>query len=131
MTTPVTTPRRLAAAAQRRYTHAAAPPLLRGSMAPTPWVGFRAGLRAAWTSRTPADAAPLRGWQRAAAKRRTALLALVLLSAALAATLLVQSEPMHGAGLLRWAQVGLFTLLFAWVTAGTVTAARSGTSRHV
>lgn len=123
MTTPVTTPRRLAAAAQRRYTHAAAPPLLRGSMAPTPWVGFREGLRAAWKARAGTDAAPLRGWQRAAAKRRTALLALVLLSAALAATLLVQSEPMQGAGPLRWAQVGLFTLLFAWVTAGTVTAA--------
>ncbi len=123
MTTPVTTPRRLAAAALRRYTHAAAPPLLRGSMVPTPWVGFRAGLRAAWMDRAAADTPPLRGWQRAAAKRRASLVALVMLSAAVAATLLVQSEPMHGAGPLRWAQVALFTLLFAWVTAGTVTAA--------
>lgn len=136
MTTATTSPRRLAAAAQRRYTHAAAPPLLRGSMAPTPWTGFWAGVRAAWASPKAAACAPLRGWQRAAAKRRAELVALVLLSATVAAGLLVQSEPMQGAGALRWAQVALFTLLFAWVTAGTVTAAmgyfvlRSG-DRHM
>lgn len=125
-TTNDNTPRRLAAAAQRRYTHAAAPALQRGSMVPTPWVGFWAGLRAGLASRnggTATPARPVRGWQRAAGKRRAALVALVLLSAAAAAGLQMQSQPMAGANLLRWAQVALFTLLFAWVTAGTVTAA--------
>jgi len=124
MTTPDPTPRRLAAAAQRRYSHAAAPPLQRGSMVPTPWLGFWAGLRAALASRAAAAvASPLRGWQRAAAKRRAALVMLVLLSAGAAALLLLQAQPMADADPLRWAQVALFTLLFAWVTAGTVTAA--------
>ena len=123
MTTQDTTPRRLAAAAQRRYTHAAAPPLARGSMTPTPWTGFWASLRAGLLARKAANSAPLRGWQRAASKRRSALLALVLLSATAASGLLIQAEPVVGADPLHWAQVGLFTLLFAWVTAGTVTAA--------
>jgi len=116
-----TTPQRLAAAAQRRYTHAAAPPLQRSSMTPTPWKGAWAGLRQ--SLQAPAAAGPLRGWQRAAARRRGMLLLLVLLAAGAATTLLLQAQPMRHFDLLRVGQVALFTLLFAWVAAGSVTAA--------
>jgi membrane glycosyltransferase len=118
-----TTPRRLAAAAQRRYTHAAAPPVQRGSMAPTPWAGFWAGLWQGLSTPAAAAAPALRGWQRAANKRRSALLALVLLASGIAATLLLQTQPLRAADPLRIAQVALFTLLFAWVSAGSITAA--------
>jgi membrane glycosyltransferase len=112
---------RLAATAQRRYTHAAAPPLQRGSMVPTPWVGFWAGLRQAWAAPAAAAVAP-RGWVRAAARRRSTLTLLVLAAAALAAMLLVQAQPLQGWEPARLVQLALFTLLFAWVAAGCVTA---------
>ncbi len=128
-------PPRLNHAALRRYTHGAAPALLRGSMTPAPWRGFMATVRAAVTGQaaavTPAALAqtapatargPLRGWQRAARQRRQALVVLVLLSALVAATLLVVTQPLDTPGIARVAQVGLFTLLFAWVAAGFVTA---------
>jgi membrane glycosyltransferase len=118
---------RLATAAVRRYTHAAAPPLVRGSMAPQPWFGFFAGLRQVLTGAAPATAAPwpARGWVRAAARRRMTLVALVLLSAVGAGSLLLQSQtlaPGAEPSTLHLAQVALFTLLFAWVAAGFVTA---------
>jgi membrane glycosyltransferase len=124
MTIKTTSVHRLAATAQRRYTHAAAPALQRGSMVATPWLGFWAsllqGLRAP-AQREASEAAP-RGWQRAALQRRTVLLMLVLTAAFGAATLLLQTQPLEGWSLLRLAQVLLFTLLFAWVAAGCVTA---------
>ncbi len=128
MTTPPM-PQRLNHAALRRYTHGAAPPLLRGSMTPRPWRGFLASVRevlgggaapAAFDS--TATHGPLQPWQQAAQQRRNALLVLVLLSALLAATLLVVTQPLNTPGLARIAQVVLFTLLFAWVAAGFVTA---------
>ncbi len=116
-----------ARAALRRYTPAAAPTRLRGSMPERPWQGVMAGLGRLLGRGTPpvaptapADARP--GWQPAAARRRQALLALVLLATGGAATLLLASQPLDGAGPARVAQVLLFSLLFAWVTAGFVTA---------
>jgi membrane glycosyltransferase len=120
------TPQQLARAAQRRYTHAAAPALQRGSMVPTPWRGFWASLAEHLQGRSaPAAAMPAQPWQAAATRRRHALLALVLLCAAGATALLLLTQPGSlgpGAGLLRWLQVGLFALLFAWVAAGCITA---------
>ncbi|MEO5735759.1 MAG: glucans biosynthesis glucosyltransferase MdoH [Rubrivivax sp.] len=116
---------------QRRYTHAAAPAIRRGSMPAQPWLGFKGGVGAALRlSRTTIDAAAsaaaptlrLHGWQRAAHKRRSVLMALVLLAAVLSASLLLVSQPADGFDALHLAQVGLFSLLFAWVTAGCVTA---------
>ncbi len=128
MTTPPM-PQRLNHAALRRYTHGAAPPLLRGSMTPVPWRGFVASVRAVLGGQAApgafagaADTGPLQVWQEAAQRRRNMLLVLVLLSALLAATLLVVTQPLDAPGLARIAQVGLFTLLFAWVAAGFVTA---------
>ncbi len=132
-THPHRPPQRLAHAALRRYTHGAAPPLLRGSMTPVPWRGFLASLRAVLMGSTheaggPAatDAATpggrLRGWQRAAQQRRMMLMLLVLLSASLATGLLLLTQPLETPGLARIAQVAMFGLLFAWVAAGFVTA---------
>ncbi|MBX3634870.1 MAG: hypothetical protein KF683_05695, partial [Rubrivivax sp.] len=71
---------RLATAALRRYTHGAAPPLVRGSMAPAPWLGLLAGLRRAWQGDVgtgdPERGVRPRGWERAAARRRLALVLL-------------------------------------------------------
>ena len=117
------TPQRLARAAQRRYTHAAAPALQRGSMAPTPWRGFWGSLADHLKGcSTPAAEMPPRAWQGAAARRRNALLVLVLLCATAATALLLLSQPAAGGGALRWLQVGLFAMLFAWVAAGCFTA---------
>lgn len=117
---------RLATAALRRYTHGAAPPLVRGSMTPTPWLGLAAALRHAWSARganvAPDEAAQVRGWERAAARRRRALVLLVLGAAALAAMVMLQLLPLQPPGVGRVAQVALFALLFAWVAAGFVTA---------
>jgi membrane glycosyltransferase len=134
-------PRRLASAAVRRYTHAGAPPLQRGSMVPTPWRGLAAGLGAGLWGSLRTGLQPLsraseatsavvpRGWERAAARRRLVLLALVLLAAGTAGTVLLHSqELLPGAQPSPWytglhlAQVALFTLLFGWVAAGFVTA---------
>ncbi len=123
-------PRRLATAAVRRYTHAAAPPLQRGSMVPTPWrglmTGLWVGLMQLFNASTPTAAPALRrGWERAAARRRMTLMALVLLAAGSAGAVLMESQPLApGAepSALHIAQVLLFTLLFAWVAAGFVTA---------
>lgn len=125
-------PQRLNHAALRRYTHGAAPALLRGSMTPVPWRGFMATVRAALSGQAgpsepfggpaPTPTGPLHGWQRAAQLRRNLLVALVLLSALLAATMLMLTQPLETPDVARIAQVGLFTLLFAWVAAGFVTA---------
>ena len=116
-------PQQLARAAQRRYTHAAAPALQRGAMVPTPWRGFWAGLADHVKGRsTPAAVMPAQAWQTAAARRRHALLMLVLLFAAGATALLLMTQPAAEGGVLRWLQVGLFALLFAWVAAGCITA---------
>jgi membrane glycosyltransferase len=122
----VTTPQRLATAARRRFTHALAPALQRRSMVPTPWLGFWAslwrGLQGLTSGTAEARTGRLSPWERAAARRRTTLLFAVLLAAAGAATLLLQTQPISHGGPARWLQLGLFTLLLAWVAAGCVTA---------
>ncbi len=124
---------------------ASAPPVRRGSMVPVPWRGFvqgtkdaLAGLFAA-TERV-AVAAPREAWEQASIRRRRTLLALIGLSAVAAATLLVYAQPALAGTPLRVLQVGLFALLFAWVSAGFFTAMmgfvvqlrgdRFGLSRH-
>ena len=114
---------RLATAARRRYTHHAAPPVQRGSMVPTPWLGFGAGLAQALRHRAADAVQGMADAPSAGSRRRTALVLLVLGSATLAAAMLLLSLPPDGTQpLARAAQVGLFTLLFAWVAAGFVTA---------
>lgn len=111
------------------HTHAAgpsAPPIRRSSMAPTPWVGFWRGLWTALAGRRAAGAPsaqrrPL-AWERAAVRRRQTLLALVAVSAAGATALMADVLPTQDNAWLRTGQIGLFALLFAWVSAGFFTA---------
>jgi len=112
---------RLATTALRRYTHAAAPPLLRGSMVPRPWQGCFNGHTADEPASSP-QPQPQAAWQRAAARRRSMLVALVLVAAIGAAVLLLLTQPIDALQPARLVQAGLFTLLFGWVAAGFVTA---------
>ncbi len=114
----------LSRASRRRYTHAAAPAVDRGSMVPMPWTGFREGLAALFAGdERPAGLPPrLRGAPLAAVKRRRALLAWVLAAAVGASALLLATQPMNGFEPARLLQMGLFVLLLAWVAAGCVTA---------
>jgi membrane glycosyltransferase len=104
-----------------------APPIRRGSMVPVPWLGFVRGLKAALAARPeptaaaaePAEPTP---WERAAARRRSMLLWLIGGSAVLAAGVMAHTQPMVDHPVVRGLQVLLFTLLFAWVSAGFFTA---------
>lgn len=105
-----------------------APPIRRSSMVARPWRGFLRGLGdglrglfARGSDATTAGEAPA-AWERAATQRRRVLLALVAGSAAGATALMLQALPPDGANALRYAQIGLFALLFAWVSAGFFTA---------
>src|SRR5205814_3508692 len=101
------------------------PPIHRASMVPAPWLGFVASLRAAWTRRlsgTPAARPVRQPWEQAAARRRNMLLWAIALSAGGAAMVLGHAQPLADHPALRVLQVGLYSLLFAWVTAGFVTA---------
>ena len=108
-----------------------APPIRRGSMAARPWRGLArslseaslAALRRLRARRRRSDALPAQpAWQHAASRRRAALLVLVALSASGATALLAHGLPPHDSGWLRSTQIGLFGLLFAWVSAGFFTA---------
>lgn len=135
-------------AARRRYTHAAAPALLRGAMVPQPWRGLGAGLAAAgqsvWASirsaclgalgrrslestQPAAEAATgtamaMPASELQARQRRRGLLVWMLLCTTAATALLLVTQPEGGASLARGLQVGLFALLMAWVSAGCITA---------
>jgi membrane glycosyltransferase len=100
------------------------PPIHRGAMVPTPWRGFFASLWDALRGVPSgyADEGEQPAWRQAAGRRRAVLLALVLLSAGLATSVLLSVLPEQGPAWLRFGQVALFGLLFAWVTAGFVTA---------
>jgi len=96
-------------------------------MVPQPWTGVVASLRGALMRRlrgTPhaTAAAPATAWEQAASRRRRVLLLSIALSALGAASLLGHSQTLSDQLALRIAQVALYTLLFAWVTAGFVTA---------
>jgi membrane glycosyltransferase len=103
------------------------PPVARGAMVAQPWRGFVRSLAEVLTPGQPRDrhaaaaavqAAP---WERAAQARRRMLLALIALTTVLATTVLALAQPGQ-AHPLQWLQIGLFGLLFAWVSAGCITA---------
>jgi membrane glycosyltransferase len=87
-------------------------------MVPQPWIGFFAGMKQGLTG--PAGSATQ--WEGAAARRRRALLIAIGVSALGAAGLLAHAQTATDQWALRIGQVMLYTLLFAWVTAGFVTA---------
>jgi membrane glycosyltransferase len=97
-------------------------------MVPQPWLGFFASLRQALARRLSGGPAPYAArppaalWELAAARRRNALLLAIGVSALLAAVVLGHAQAPTGPVALHVAQVALYTLLFAWVTAGGVTA---------
>jgi membrane glycosyltransferase len=100
-----------------------APPIRRASMVPQPWTGFVAGLRHALLyGGRPAQNHPPEPWERAASRRRSALLACIAIAALGAAGLLEHAQMLAGPPALRLLQGALYTLLFAWVAAGFVTA---------
>ena len=105
---------------------ASTPPINRGSMVAQPWRGFFRSLGdLVMGRRKPAAADQAHEslpWERAATNRRRVLLALVMLSAAGATALLANMLPMQQNAWLRTLQIGLYGLLFAWVSAGFFTA---------
>ena len=120
---------------------ASMPPMNRGSMVARPWRGFVAGLLVGWIALmdrlagraasqdaampvppAPADASATIAWKQAAVRRRRALLALVVLSVIGATAMLDQVLPTYSSDALRTAQIGLFSVLFGWVSAGFYTA---------
>ncbi len=104
-----------------------APPLNRGSMVARPWSGFWSGflqsLRALLPSPRRNRTEPSRqAWETAARLRRRTLGAGILFSSLLAGWC-QWPQNLHGLGaLLGWTQWTLFVLLFAWVSAGFLTA---------
>ncbi|MET0349979.1 MAG: glucans biosynthesis glucosyltransferase MdoH [Rhizobacter sp.] len=102
-----------------------APPIRRASMVATPWRGFWRGLFEGMTGMfagSDLEAEAKEPWEVAAKWRRRVLLVLVALSAVGATALLTQVLPVYEANWLRVGQIGLFSLLFAWVSAGFFTA---------
>lgn len=113
-----------------------APAVQRGPMPRQPWIGVIPSLRAALRGRLVDADAPWRAdalaeqqegqqdWQRAAIHRRRWLMLWIFGATALATGLLWRGQA--GQGLpspLQGLQMALFALLFAWVSAGCVTAA--------
>lgn len=107
------------------------PPVVPGTMQAQPWRGFWRSLshavRTALLARRtePAAGRPLAEpapWERAARLRRRVLLVLIALATALATAVLAHAQPTYENPLLQYVQIGLFALLFAWVSAGCITA---------
>ncbi len=98
-----------------------APPVRRGSMVAKPWTGFLQGLAHLWHSAPPLQR-ELAPWERAAARRRGALLSLIAFTAAGGTLLLASAQPFWDHPVLHTAQLLLFAVLFAWVAAGFFTA---------
>jgi membrane glycosyltransferase len=111
-----------------------APPITRASMKPRPWLGFTRGLAYAlwhllWPARAqrapwgPGVARPAPApWQLAASRRRSTLLIAVVLLSGSGTVLLLNTGATPLEAWPRALQVGLFALLFAWVSASFVTA---------
>jgi membrane glycosyltransferase len=95
-------------------------------MVARPWRGFWRSVADRLTGQPSDLPAPLarepQAWERAAKLRRRVLMMLVLLSALGATTLLSNMLPTDQTGLSRGVQIGLYGLLFAWVSAGFYTA---------
>ncbi|RZI83381.1 MAG: glucans biosynthesis glucosyltransferase MdoH [Rubrivivax sp.] len=103
------------------------PPMARGAMVARPWRGFTRGLLDGLASlrRHPAEQATglaQAPWERAARLRRRALTAVIILTTIIATAVLSMAQPTYEHPLLQWMQIGLFALLFAWVSAGCITA---------
>ncbi|MFT6590422.1 MAG: membrane glycosyltransferase [Rhodoferax sp.] len=110
-----------------------APPVNRGSMTARPWRGFWNSVGTAILCRlsrrratdvpalTPEDTVA-QPWQTAAKNRRAVLVALTLLSTALATTLFAGLQPDYDSALLKYGQMALFGLLSGWVVTGFMTA---------
>ena len=103
---------------------ASTPPINRGSMVAQPWRGFTRSLVDVLMGRRQSTetSGEMLPWERAATNRRRVLLALVMLSAAGATALLANVLPLQQSAWLRTLQIGLYGLLFAWVSAGFFTA---------
>ncbi|MDQ0587588.1 glucans biosynthesis glucosyltransferase MdoH [Variovorax paradoxus] len=110
-----------------------APPVNRGSMAPRPWRGFWNSLGTALLVKLGAGGKPesqtaeagaqvKQPWQRAAAQRRFAFMALTLLSTVVASVLFAGVQPDYDNVWLEYGQIGLYGLLSGWVVTGFVTA---------
>jgi len=103
-----------------------APPIRRSAMVPTPWTSLRDGLKLGYlrlSGRLPAAPREARQpWEAAASRRRAVLMALIAITAVGAATLMAKAHPMPDAPVLHALELGLFSLLFAWVSAGFFTA---------
>ncbi len=120
---------------ERHPNSVTAPPIHRGSMTPRPWRGFwnslgtavlvklgAGGARAAHAPAATAPTQPKQAWERAAARRRMAFMALALLSTVLASALFASAQPDYDNLWLEYGQIGLYGLLSGWVVTGFVTA---------
>jgi membrane glycosyltransferase len=121
---------------------ASMPPMNRGSMTARPWRGFLGGVLDGWIALAtrlagskdpqrasfdgeapaPANTAATAAWKQAASNRRRALLTLIALSVVTATVMLDHVLPSYDSEWLRNAQIGLFSILFGWVSAGFYTA---------
>ncbi|MFZ2990960.1 glucans biosynthesis glucosyltransferase MdoH, partial [Ideonella sp.] len=123
-------PARSAHSAPTAATAPGMPPIRRGSMVPQPWLGVAARLAGAdasgfapWRLSAAQQAAkPPAAWVAVARQRRHWLLFWIAAASCLAAGLMWQAQPGVHRDWLQAAQLALFTLLFAWVSAGAVTA---------
>jgi membrane glycosyltransferase len=105
-----------------------APPIRRTPMAPEPWrLGaifplFRRRRRAEGPAEDSAPPTKRRQWQRTAAVRRIALLALVVAQTIFATDYMSAVLPYHGRQPLELGILALFAILILWVSAGFWTA---------
>lgn len=115
---------------ERHPNSVTAPPINRGSMTPRPWRGFWNSIGTALLVKLGAGkaAAPRAAtgiqqpWQRAAAQRRFAFMALTLLSTVIAGTLFARVQPDYDNLWLEYSQIALYAVLSGWVVTGFVTA---------
>src|SRR5688572_15719745 len=118
---------------ERHPNSVTAPPVNRGSMAPRPWRGFWNSVGTALLVKLGAGGKPesqtaeageqvKQPWQRAAAQRRFAFMALTLLSTVIASALFAGVQPDYDNIWLEYGQIGLYGLLSGWVVTGFVTA---------
>ncbi len=109
--------------------YAGAPQIVRGSMPALAWQGLgkrtqpcAAGAPAWQHSAAALKAQGTPTWESVARKRRNWLMFWVFGATLFATALLWRAQPGSGLSLLQGTQLALFSLLFAWVSAGTVTA---------
>ncbi|MGO4393358.1 glucans biosynthesis glucosyltransferase MdoH [Variovorax sp. M-6] len=115
---------------ERHPNSVTAPPINRGSMTPRPWRGFWNSIGTALLVKLGAGKAVApqaatgiqQPWQRAAAQRRFAFMALTLLSTVIAATLFARVQPDYDNLWLEYSQIALYAVLSGWVVTGFVTA---------